>query len=242
MAAPRSSLIGLLLAACAGASPQQAPAARASLRIAEPPAATSRQDARIAKPAEVGDADDDGVLDSDDFCPNEPEDGDQCDDEDGCPDRDNDDDGVADGADRCPNTAGAPQNAGCPLPPPPGKRIVVQDSDSLCSMIILQPIVFPQNDSALGADAQETIERVASTLKGCRRLLVIELRGQSFTNESRPGLAEQRAEAVHSALLARGVPERKLRVSIERLPPDPQSEPEVRFFVERYLTCAVTDP
>ncbi len=194
------------------------------------------------EPAPNGDTDDDGVLDNDDFCANEPEDADQCDDEDGCPDPDNDEDGVADSADRCPNTAGSPQNGGCPLPLPPGqKRILIQD-DSVCSMIILRPVIFSQDDSTLSADAEEVVEQVAATLKSCRRLLVVGLRGQSFTDESRPGLAARRAEAVRSALLARGVPERKLRVSAEPIPRESESEPQVQFFVERYLTCVATDP
>jgi hypothetical protein len=49
------------------------------------------------------DADDDGVPDVEDKCPNEPEDRDGYRDSDGCPDPDNDGDGIADAADKCPN-------------------------------------------------------------------------------------------------------------------------------------------
>jgi outer membrane protein OmpA-like peptidoglycan-associated protein len=48
------------------------------------------------------DADEDGIKDSADACPNEPEDKDMFDDGDGCPDNDNDNDGFADAKDKCP--------------------------------------------------------------------------------------------------------------------------------------------
>jgi outer membrane protein OmpA-like peptidoglycan-associated protein len=51
------------------------------------------------------DADDDGIADAADRCPNEAEDKDAFDDADGCPDVDNDADGLADDGDRCPNEA-----------------------------------------------------------------------------------------------------------------------------------------
>ena len=51
------------------------------------------------------DADQDGVYDTDDRCPDQSEDRDGFKDKDGCPEPDNDADGLADGADRCPNDA-----------------------------------------------------------------------------------------------------------------------------------------
>jgi outer membrane protein OmpA-like peptidoglycan-associated protein len=56
----------------------------------------------------VGDAcsddrDGDGILDEDDDCPLDPEDFDDFEDEDGCPDEDNDEDGLLDPVDECPN-------------------------------------------------------------------------------------------------------------------------------------------
>ncbi|MDW8247660.1 MAG: transporter, partial [Sandaracinaceae bacterium] len=70
-------------------------------------------------PAE-GDRDGDGLLDSDDRCPNEPEDRDNFEDQDGCPDPDNDRDGILDGSDRCPNEPEDRDNFedqdGCPDP------------------------------------------------------------------------------------------------------------------------------
>jgi outer membrane protein OmpA-like peptidoglycan-associated protein len=62
-----------------------------------------------------GDRDGDGIPDSVDKCPDQPEDKDGFQDEDGCPDPDNDQDGVPDVADRCPNTPGPISNQGCPV-------------------------------------------------------------------------------------------------------------------------------
>lgn len=73
------------------------------------------------------DADNDGIGDRSDRCPNEPEDRDGYEDDDGCPEVDNDQDGVADVVDRCPSVSGphtpdgcpAPAAAGSAAPPPP---------------------------------------------------------------------------------------------------------------------------
>jgi Abnormal spindle-like microcephaly-assoc'd, ASPM-SPD-2-Hydin/Thrombospondin type 3 repeat len=65
-----------------------------------------------------GDADGDGIPDSLDKCPNEPEDKDMFQDEDGCPDPDNDQDGIPDVVDKCPldpeDKDGFQDEDGCP--------------------------------------------------------------------------------------------------------------------------------
>jgi hypothetical protein len=66
------------------------------------------------------DADNDGVPDDLDQCPELPEDKDGFEDNDGCPEIDNDDDGILDKDDACPNQAGSPspdpRKNGCPQP------------------------------------------------------------------------------------------------------------------------------
>ncbi|MDQ3036987.1 MAG: OmpA family protein [Myxococcota bacterium] len=54
------------------------------------------------EPPAPGDRDHDGILDPDDACPDEPEDRDEWQDEDGCPDPDDDADGILDADDQCP--------------------------------------------------------------------------------------------------------------------------------------------
>jgi outer membrane protein OmpA-like peptidoglycan-associated protein len=64
------------------------------------------------------DRDGDGIFDSEDACPDDPEDKDDFEDSDGCPDPDNDEDGILDVRDRCPNEPedmdGFQDDDGCP--------------------------------------------------------------------------------------------------------------------------------
>jgi outer membrane protein OmpA-like peptidoglycan-associated protein len=60
------------------------------------------------------DSDGDGLLDTADACPHDPEDADGFEDENGCPDPDNDKDGVLDGDDACRDHPGLAAFKGCP--------------------------------------------------------------------------------------------------------------------------------
>jgi len=75
----------------------------------------------------VADADGDRIPDSTDRCPMQPEDLDNFEDADGCPDPDNDGDGVPDVTDRCPNAPedrdGFEDADGCPDPDNDGDGI-----------------------------------------------------------------------------------------------------------------------
>ncbi len=66
----------------------------------------------------IGDRDGDGIKDDIDKCPDEPEDPDDFQDEDGCPEPDNDRDGLLDEVDKCPNEPedkdGIEDEDGCP--------------------------------------------------------------------------------------------------------------------------------
>jgi large repetitive protein len=74
-----------------------------------------------------GDADGDGIPDSVDKCPHEPEDKDGFQDADGCPDPDNDGDGIPDELDKCPldpeDKDGFQDADGCPDPDNDGDGI-----------------------------------------------------------------------------------------------------------------------
>jgi len=107
----RSVLVGLvvpLLAACASSQPEP----RSGMDL--PPDRCGML--HLKRPLAPGepDADRDCVPDSLDRCVNDPEDHDNFDDEDGCPDPDNDGDGVPDVSDRCPLEPGIRSNDGCP--------------------------------------------------------------------------------------------------------------------------------
>jgi outer membrane protein OmpA-like peptidoglycan-associated protein len=77
----------------------------------------SPQPAGAAAPGR-NDRDGDGIPDSVDACPDDPEDKDGFQDEDGCPDPDNDGDGIPDAKDQCPNEPedkdGFQDDDGCP--------------------------------------------------------------------------------------------------------------------------------
>jgi OmpA-OmpF porin, OOP family len=66
----------------------------------------------------IGDRDGDGIKDDIDKCPDEPEDPDDFQDQDGCPEPDNDRDGLLDEVDKCPNEPedkdGIEDEDGCP--------------------------------------------------------------------------------------------------------------------------------
>jgi outer membrane protein OmpA-like peptidoglycan-associated protein len=80
-----------------------------------------------------GDADRDGVFDSKDKCPRDPEDRDGFEDDDGCPDADNDKDGIADVSDGCPleaeDTDDFEDRNGCPEPDNDQDRLLDVDDD-----------------------------------------------------------------------------------------------------------------
>lgn len=68
----------------------------------------------------AGDRDHDGINDKEDACPDDPEDFDNFEDWDGCPEPDNDQDGILDVVDQCPNDPedkdGFKDDDGCPDP------------------------------------------------------------------------------------------------------------------------------
>jgi outer membrane protein OmpA-like peptidoglycan-associated protein len=97
-----------------------APAARAFLLLDISPRARQPEPlfvAEPAKPRDLGDDDEDGVVNADDQCRGEAEDEDEWQDDDGCPDPDNDGDTILDAADRCPteteDTDGFDDGDGC---------------------------------------------------------------------------------------------------------------------------------
>ncbi|MCA9571000.1 MAG: hypothetical protein KC656_24335, partial [Myxococcales bacterium] len=82
----------------------------------------------------VRDTDEDGLLDKVDACVEDPEDFDDFEDTDGCPEPDNDGDGVLDGDDRCPLEPEDPDGwedaDGCPDPDNDGDGVL--DGDDRC--------------------------------------------------------------------------------------------------------------
>jgi uncharacterized protein (TIGR03382 family) len=127
-----------------------------------------------AKPAV--DADADGVPDSRDNCPDEPEDQDRFDDADGCPDPDNDRDGLADAKDRCPlapeDKDGFQDGNGCP--DNDNDHDVIADGEDKCpnqaedkdGFQDLDGCPDPDNDHDGIADAQDKCASQPETING----------------------------------------------------------------------------
>jgi outer membrane protein OmpA-like peptidoglycan-associated protein len=74
----------------------------------------------------IGDRDGDGLKDDVDKCPDDPEDFDDFQDDDGCPDPDNDKDGIPDISDKCPNEPAPGTKDGCPV-----REILDRDGDKI---------------------------------------------------------------------------------------------------------------
>lgn len=100
------------------------------------------------------DTDDDGITDDVDSCPTEPEDFDDFEDDDGCPDLDNDQDGIADADDGCPNEAedmDAFENSdGCP--DPDNDQDGVLDVDDGCPDLAEDMDGFEDEDGCIDFD------------------------------------------------------------------------------------------
>ena len=196
-------LLALLSActACGGAAPQ-------TLTIPPPstPGPPPSPTAPPSPPQAPRDTDMDGLIDVDDACPEEPEDRDQFEDDDGCPDLDNDQDGVPNAEDTCLNQPGAAADQGCP-------RVVIPT--------ILHPprsnerIFFDLLSAKPVKHATPILEEVAQVMRDNPRITLLELRGHADV----PGgevrnlkLSERRALEVQRVLVELGVEPERLEV------------------------------
>jgi OmpA-OmpF porin, OOP family len=105
------------------------------------------------------DADNDGVADAIDFCPNQP--GRRT--LNGCPDKDQD--GIADKDDRCPDIYGSSEFQGCPDQDADG----LPDIDDICPDIagVREMKGCPDRDNDKVTDAVDECPDVAGTINGC---------------------------------------------------------------------------
>ena len=122
MMAVRTSFVLVALALPAGSSgcASTSPSPQQPIQNTAPPTSTPEPRSRPESHGTFGkdDRDGDGILDTRDMCPDDPEDFDGFTDDDGCPDPDNDADGILDIDDMCPNNAenqnGVQDDDGCP--------------------------------------------------------------------------------------------------------------------------------
>lgn len=186
--------------------------------VGEPRPAGS-DDAQNAPPPP--DRDSDGIPDDQDACPERPEDYDGFEDSDGCPDIDNDMDRVLDIADKCPNVPetynGYEDEDGCPDTVPP-------DVDALRGTI--EGLIYAEGETVVRDSALPSVHKIARTMAAHPNIRVV-LVGHTDDREARqlgdPGqpvdldalaadLSRARAEAVKNALVADGIPARRIIV------------------------------
>ncbi|HJZ87409.1 MAG TPA: OmpA family protein, partial [Polyangia bacterium] len=156
----------------------------------------------------IGDRDGDGIKDDVDQCPDDPEDFDDFEDEDGCPDPDNDKDGIPDVDDLCPNEPedkdGFEDADGCPDPDNDKDRI--PDVDDKCpnepetyngfedadgcpdkgrvivrkgKIEILDKIYFETDKDIIKPISFPILNAIAATLKGNPQILEVEVQGHA---------------------------------------------------------------
>ncbi|HVV86539.1 MAG TPA: OmpA family protein, partial [Kofleriaceae bacterium] len=133
-------------------------------------------------PAPPADRDHDGIVDTADQCPDDPEDLDGFADSDGCPDPDNDGDTVLDAADQCRDQPGTVANDGCPEPD--------TDADGLLDRVDACPKEpgpvelkgCPDRDGDTVADNVDNCPDEPGTVKnqGCKEKQLVKITGDKL--------------------------------------------------------------
>jgi outer membrane protein OmpA-like peptidoglycan-associated protein len=190
------------------------PDARLFLGIVFEPRSPARaraivEDEPVAPPARgASDRDDDGIIDSLDGCPDDPEDPDEFEDHDGCPEYDNDKDGLRDAADLCADAAedldGLEDDDGCPETDADKDRILdvadkcklepeswntYKDDDGcpdfhtvqvgISTIDILEEIHFGYDSATIQERSFPLLQTIASTIELNPDLLRIEIGGHT---------------------------------------------------------------
>ncbi|HMJ15586.1 MAG TPA: OmpA family protein, partial [Polyangiaceae bacterium] len=140
-----------------------------------------------------------------------PEDYDEVEDEDGCPEGDDDGDGVLDYLDRCPDEPetinGFEDDDGCADEGP--AKIIVEEG----KITILETVRFELNSSNIDPSSYGIMNQIALTLRKHREIERIEIGGHTDSTGPRDfniRLSHARARSVRSYLLARGIPPGRL--------------------------------
>jgi outer membrane protein OmpA-like peptidoglycan-associated protein len=181
------------------------PNARAAIAMSPPDRCSSREFVEIA--SKPGDHDADGIPDTADKCPNQPEDFDGFQDDDGCPDPDNDGDTVADVNDFCPNTPGYPggDKPGCPRK---NSTVIVTKTE----IKITQQIQFEFNRAVIRPVSFKILDEVVDVLKQNPKI-TLEVQGHTDNIGGavyNQGLSQKRAESVKTYLVQHGIDSSRL--------------------------------
>lgn len=180
---------------------------------APPPPAPVKVAVVVVEPA---DRDHDGIIDSNDACPDEPETKNGHQDEDGCPDElpppppppdpDRDGDGVPDRIDNCPDEPGPASNQGCVE-----KQLVQITIERL---EILEKVYFKVGKALIERRSHPVLENVVAVLKAHPEIKLVLVEGHT-DSQGKPAynqqLSERRAAAVMKFLVDRGIERERLK-------------------------------
>jgi outer membrane protein OmpA-like peptidoglycan-associated protein len=186
----------------------------------------------------VKDADNDGVPDSEDLCPNEAAGSRPDPKSSGCPVKDRDGDGVPDDNDLCPDSPPGehpdPARPGCPLPDKDADGI--PDNEDACPNLPgprdpdprksgcprltevateLRAVHFATNEAILLPESFPVLDEVIALLKASSEVVgVVEIAGHADdtgTDAWNLRLSKKRAAAVVRYLVDHGIPQQRLR-------------------------------
>lgn len=162
---------------------------------------------RPTRPTTV-DTDNDGIIDREDKCPDEPEDSDGFEDGDGCPDADNDTDEIRDTDDKCPDEPETKNNYkdedGCPDEVP----IEIQSFTGK-----IEGINFEYDSANLTRDSYPVLDAAVVKLKEFSDLevMIVGHTDDQGSDEYNLELSQKRAETVRRYLISRGIDESRLK-------------------------------
>ena len=161
-------------------------------------------------PAPPPDDDGDGILDADDKCPKEKEDGAPPEPKDGCPNADADGDNIPVPQDKCPNEAETvnefEDEDGCP-----DKKPLVQLVGARVK--INQKILFKKGSAELEKASDPVLDAVAAILKKYPDIQLVEVGGHASKEGNAAfnrNLTQKRVDSVAKALVNRGVDKARL--------------------------------
>ncbi|HMJ10695.1 MAG TPA: OmpA family protein [Polyangiaceae bacterium] len=193
--------IALLLCAFAGAGAgcQAEAAVQGNVETPPPP-----------PPPPPPDQDGDGILDADDKCAAEKEDGKPPSPNDGCPNNDEDGDGVANASDKCPTEPETvnefEDEDGCP-----DKKPLVQLVGT--EVRINQKIQFKHDSAAIEAESAPVLEAVGAIMKEHPDIQLVEVSGHASKEgdaNHNKALTQKRVDSVVKALGEQGVAKNRL--------------------------------
>ncbi len=218
-----------------------------------------------------GDRDGDGILDRADGCPDEPEDRDEFEDQDGCPDPDNDRDGILDGSDACPlepeDRDGFEDENGCPDPDNDGDGIL--DTSDRCpnepgvpeeqgcparaevqeetgQIIVLDRIEFETDSDAILSTSTHILETVRRVLAENPQLLRVRIEGHTDDRADdghNMDLSRRRARSVVLWLVGHGIaPARLEAYGCGELHPIATNQSEEGRQTNRRVEFHIVDP